>query len=101
MPARWVILAERGAANDNFFDGNRPSDRWQFGTWFEACRNVLRMLTTASFSLLLLLLISAVFLLALGLVGLFAVGLAVVRLLWRHIPVPALPIYQIDRRAPG
>jgi len=101
MPARRVILAERRAANDNFVDEDRVSNRWELGTWLEAACAIVRVLMTASFSLLVLLLISAIFLLGLALVGLFAAGLAGFRLTRRHLPGLAFPIYEVDRRAPG
>jgi hypothetical membrane protein len=46
-----------------------------------------------------LLLISSVFLLALALVGVFAAGLAVFRLISRHAPALLFPISRLDRSA--
>jgi hypothetical protein len=56
---------------------------------------------TATFSLFLLIMISATIVVGLGLVGLFAAGLAVSRLFCRHVPSLVFPIYQVDPRAPG
>ncbi|HEY7242334.1 MAG TPA: hypothetical protein VH678_00440 [Xanthobacteraceae bacterium] len=100
MPTLRVTFAERRAANDNFVDGDRASHRRQLAIWLEAARAILRVLTTAGFSLLLLLLLSAIVLLGLALVGVFAAGLGVFRLVHKQIP-SLLPIYQVDRRAAG
>ena len=109
MSARQVILEERRAANDNFVDCDPPPTRPRFDilyvrvkqVMFEAPRTIIRVLMTATFSLLLLIMISATFLVGLGLVGLFAAGLAVSRLACRHVPSLVFPIYQINPRAPG
>jgi hypothetical protein len=109
MSARQVILAERRAANDNFVDCGPPPIRPRFDiryvrvkqVMFEVPRTIIRVLMTATFSLLLLIMISATFLVGLGLVGLFAAGLAVSRLVCRHVPSLVFPIYQVDPRAPG
>jgi hypothetical protein len=45
--------------------------------------------------------ISATIVVGLGLVGLFAAGLDVSRLVCRHVPSLVFPIYQVDPRAPG
>ena len=109
MSARQVILAERRAANDNFVDCDPPPIRPRFDilyvrakqVTFEVPRTIMRVLATGTFSLLLLIMISATFLVGLGLVGLFAAGLAVFRLVCRHVPNLLFPIYQVDPRAPG
>jgi hypothetical protein len=107
MAARRVILAERRAANDNVaasdFEWHEQdcggADRHGIRGRMQAIGALLRVLPIASFSLIVLLLISAVFLLALALVGVFAAGLAVVRLISRHAPALLFPIYRLDRSA--
>jgi hypothetical protein len=102
MSARQVILAERRAANDNFVDCDPPAIRVRAKqVMFEAPRPIMRVSMTATFSLFLLIMISATIVVGLGLVGLFAAGLAVSRLFCRHVPSLVFPIYQVDPRAPG
>jgi hypothetical protein len=109
MPARRVILAERRAANDNFVERDHACRQRGFGALYSCAkgarlkgvRTLVRVIMTASFSLLLLVVICAAFLLGLVLVGLFAAGLAVSRLIRRHIPALAFPIYRVGPRAPG
>lgn len=109
MSARQVILAERRAANDNFVEFDPPAIRPRFDilyvrakqVMFEAPRTIMRVSMTATFSLLLLIMISATMVVGLGLVGLFAAGLAVFRLVCRHVHSLVFPIYQVDPRAPG
>ena len=98
MPTRRVILVQTKAANDNFM--NNPSRR-QLSSRFEPARTMLRMLLTTTLSLLLLSFLSAILLCGLVLVGLFAAGVAVCRLIWRRLPTLAFPVYHVNRRAPG
>jgi hypothetical protein len=93
-----VIFVQTNAANDNFV--NNPSRR-QLGSRFEPARTTLRMLVTTTLSLLLLSVLSAILLCGLVLVGLFAAGLAICRLIWRRLPAIAFPVYHVNRRAPG
>jgi hypothetical protein len=111
MAARRVILAERRAANDNFADsdlewhehdcGPGGSHRHAIRARLGAMRTLLRVLLIASFSLVVLILISAMFVLVLALVGVFAAGLAVVRLIGRHIPALSFQVHRVDRSATG
>ncbi len=101
MPVRRVILAKSKAANDNFVAGDRVLNRFERTSCFAAARRMMRVPMTAGFSLLLLLLISAVLLGTLALVGVFAAVLAVFRLISRRPPHLVVTIYQLDRRAPG